>query len=529
MPVHLKAFIVVMVLSVPMLLLVQRFACDVAIAPEDYRRRAIVWAVATVMLFLPANYWILAPVVLPLIAVAGGKDSSRMGLYLFLLFVIPAFPSGLRELSGIGNLLLEMNHFRWLAVLLLLPLYLALRRRPEIQPFGSTTLDKLVVAYLLLHLAVELSNTTLTNAARNMIEIWLDVFLPYYVASRALRSIAAYRDALFSFVVAVLLMCPVSAFEVYGNWLLYSGLDHLTGAGHWGLGYDLERGGILRAQVTTGQPIVLGYVAVVAIGLLPFLRSAFVKTHWWWFTCAMLGVGLLAALSRGPWVGGAGALLVMLMTGPRVSEKIGKAVLFSLIALPLLLMTPYGQRALDYLPFIGTVEAQNVEFRQRLLTVSLGVLENYPLFGTWGSGYHPDLEQMRGNDGLIDIVNSYIGVALTTGAVGLAVFCAPMVVVGISIARAMSEQRDKDCDLHRLGRALLASLVAIGITIATVSSIAAVPLVLWIVVGLGAGYVGLAHAEAKASRRPDMASAADRPRGATGSAPASAAWWGARR
>jgi hypothetical protein len=47
---------------------------------------------------------------------------------------------------------------------------------------------------------------------------------------------------------------------------------------------------------------------------------------------------------------------------------------------------------------------------------------------------------------------------------------------------------DKDSEEHVLGRALLATLLAIMVTIFTVSSISFIPLVYWSVAGLGVAY-----------------------------------------
>lgn len=70
--------------------------------------------------------------------------------------------------------------------------------------------------------------------------------------------------------------------------------------------------GVNRATATTGQPIVLGFVMMVAL-LFPVLCAALrvprgaMRTLLW----LLMGMGLVAAMSRGPWVGAAIGLFVI--------------------------------------------------------------------------------------------------------------------------------------------------------------------------------------------------------------------------
>lgn len=496
MSAHLKALIVILVLGGTVLWMARRFAAEGVVDPADFRRRTLAWIAVTVAAFLAHNYWIYAVVTAPLIAIAGKRDSNRLCLFLFLMFAIPPFRVDLR--TG-GTLWLQVHHFRWLALLLLLPAYLALRRTPGVIPFGRTLTDKFVAAYMALLFLVDFSNApTLTSAVRNLVEVFLDIFLLYYVASRGLRTLGDYRDGLLCYVIAVLIMSPMAVFEVLRSWLLYASIEGSMNLPFSGLGLMLRRGdGILRAQVTSGQSIVLGYIMATALAFMVFVRPSFRQNRQWLMVVVVLSLGLIAAMSRGPWVGAAGLAVVLLFTGARVQSRVGQALIAAMILLPVLLMTPQGQKMIDYLPFVGTVEAQNVEFRARLLDVTLSVLSNFPFFGTWGIGYHPDLEQMRGGDGIIDMVNTYLAVALNMGVVGLTLFAAPFAItMGAIVRRLWIEKKDRDSEWYRLGRGLLACLTAILITIGTVSSIVAVPQIYWVVVGLAAGYLRLPRPEA---------------------------------
>jgi O-antigen ligase len=79
-------------------------------------------------------------------------------------------------------------------------------------------------------------------------------------------------------------------------------------------------------------------------------------------------------------------------------------------------------------------------------------------------------------------------VALSFGLVGLTLFVAFFATVLLGIRKAM-RSFPKDDETRRLGRALLATLVGILVTIVTVSSITIIPVVYWSVAGLGVAYI----------------------------------------
>ena len=99
------------------------------------------------------------------------------------------------------------------------------------------------------------------------------------------------------------------------------------------------------------------------------------------------------------------------------------------------------------------------------------------------------MQAMIQGQGIIDIVNTYIGIALESGLVGLGLYVSFFALILMKIIRAMRSIPDKDSEYYLLGRALLATLVAILVIIFTVSSITIIPIVYWSVAGLGMAYV----------------------------------------
>jgi O-antigen ligase len=98
------------------------------------------------------------------------------------------------------------------------------------------------------------------------------------------------------------------------------------------------------------------------------------------------------------------------------------------------------------------------------------------------------MESMRQGQGIIDIVNTYIRVVLDTGFIGLGLFVAFFAMTLNGIFRAIRSIPDKDSEEHLLGRALFATQIAILVIIFSVSSITIIPIMYWIVAGLGVAY-----------------------------------------
>src|SRR5205823_14929014 len=111
-----------------------------------------------------------------------------------------------------------------------------------------------------------------------------------------------------------------------------------------------------------------------------------------------------------------------------------------------------------------------------------------PVCGSYDFLELPVMQQLRQGQGIIDIVNTYLWVALESGLVGLALFCGFFLWVGAGILRGMRSLGSRAGELHVLGRALFATLAGILLIISSLSSIESVPYLYWSVAGLGVAY-----------------------------------------
>ncbi len=491
MPEHLKALIVILVLASAVFVIAKKPACAAATSPADFIRRRNLWLAITAASFLAHNFWVYIVAVSVIVLLAVQREPNKPAMYFFLLFAVPAIPA---QITGLGVIqhFFTIDYLRLLALVILFPAFLFLRKQPDTEPFGRTLPDKLLIGFLILQILLMISISSFTNTLRiGVFYSFIDIFLPYYVASRGLRNLQAFRDALMGFVLAALLLSVIGAFEFTRHWLLYSSLDAVLGA-PWDLGDYLARGpegSDLRAQGTAGQPIPYGYIMAVATGFLLYLKSHAVKSTVWNLGLLMLTIGLFASLSRGPWVGAATIVIVFIATGPAPVKGFSRLGLLALLVAPLLLITDSGDKIMKLLPFIGTGGEDTITYRERLAEISIQVIKENPFFGAFDYFYSPAMQELRQGQGIIDIVNTYLSVGLGNGLVGLSLFAGFFIAVAFGIFRSMRALPDRKDELYSLGRGLLATLLGIMVTIATVSSITVIPVIYWSVAGLGVAYV----------------------------------------
>jgi hypothetical protein len=489
MPEHLKALVVVLAAAIAVFAIAKAPACAVATATKDFDRRRNLWLVLTLAAFLSHSFWLCLALAGVCVVVAMQNEHNKLAMFFLVLFAIPPITADMPGM-GLVNYLFVIDYVRLLALLVLFPAYLHLRKQPDTMAFGRTVPDKILAAYLILGFLLWSQHSTLTNALRNgVFYAFIDVFLPYYVASRSLKNIKDFRDALMAYTVAAMVLSLIVIFEFAKGWLLYPSVEVAQGI-TWGWNNYMWRGGNLRARGPIGHPIAAGYAIAVAIAFYLYLKKLVPNGALWGLGMLLLIGGLVAPVSRGPWVGAVGMVLVILATGRAPALALAKAGLIVVIAVPLLLITPSGQRIVDYLPFVGTIEASTVEGRQRLAETSIRLILDNPLFGIANYLELPDMEALRGGDGLIDLVNTYVIVGLGSGVVGLSLFIGFFVAAALCIYRGMRTISDKQDERYVLGQTLLATLLGILFIIGTVSPVLIIPNIYWAVAGLGVGYAG---------------------------------------
>lgn len=485
---HLRALVVILALALAAFAIAKVPLCQGAVRLEDFKRRRNLWFAVTLIAFLSHNFWLMCVLTGTLVGLYAQRDSNPLALYFGLLFAVPPITA---QIPGVGpiNYFFDLHYIRLLNLCILFPAAVRLAIRGATQPSGSRGADLLVAGHLALVFVLTALVASFTGTARQAFMLALDIALPYYVASRSPMTREAFRELAAAFLLSTVILAGIAVFEFVWRWLLFSTLDDVLGI-RWGFGNYLLRGegGALRALASTGHSIVLGYLLLIGGAFLFFLERSLRPRALVVATGVVLLGGLVATVARGPWVGAVAMLAVVLSIGPGAGRRLAM-LCAALVAVAILLaLTPWGSVVVDHLPFIGSVEEGSVTYRKELFNVSMILVWQNPIFGSYDYLYSPIMEQMRQGEGIIDMVNTYLGVALASGFVGLALFVGPFVAAAFAVHRVRRSIAATDGEADALGRALLAALAGIAVTIATVSPINAVPTVYWTIAGLCVAY-----------------------------------------
>lgn len=491
---HLRALLVVMIFSLGYFY-VARGAVAQLLPEETFKRWRKLWIATTLVLFLSHSIWLCVVLMAAILLAYRRREAHVMGLYFVLLFVSPPVPA---EIPGLGIVdhLWVVNHYRLLGLVLLLPAALSLLQRSSTMRLGRSPVDWMVLGYVTLMSLLAFREGNVTSGLRAVLSLWIDIALPYYVASRSIRSEEGLRQAMTGYVMAAMILAMVAIFEMLRTWKLYSALLGALGTNEARFGGYLTRSGLLRPSGTVGNSIVLGFTLVVAMGFLLYLKEFLVKPLHRWMAIALLAGGIMASLSRGPWVGAVMLVLVFVLIGRNSIKRLAGLALGGTALLLLLSQLPMGQLLIDMLPVFGDAEQENVEYRANLLTSAFPVILRNPLFGSNTFLDAPELQVMMQGEGIIDVVNSYVAVALYSGLMGLFFFAGAFVQSLLELRRGIRVARRLDPRSAVMGQALMATVVAIMLIIYTVSSITAIPVVYWPVLGLAVAYAAVMREQA---------------------------------
>lgn len=454
----------------------------------------------TCVAFLSHSFWLYAALTLLSVLFIKPKPTHAMCLFLLLLLVVPG--AGV-DIPGFGvvNYFFTLDQSRLLAIVLLLPAFWSLLQDQRALKWGGGVADRWVLLYLVLAAVLQLRATTVTDSLRGCFYLFLGCFLPYYVASRSLRCRSDFVALLSAFLLSACVLGGLAIFENLRGWNLYSAVKAALGI-NWPFGDYLAREGMLRASVSTGHALVFGYVMAIAVGFSLFVVKELKVGLWRYLVLALLVGGLLASLSRGPWVG---ALLIVvfyvLFGGNPVRRLLGYGAASCLLVF-LLSVAGVGQRFINMIPFVGSVDVQNVSYRQQLIDSSLVVIDRNLWFGSVDYLSAPEMQALIQGQGIIDIVNTYIGVALDYGVVGLFLFLMIFLKCSISVYARLRFFADQESWGRRLGVTLLAVLLGVAFMIFTLSSISVVPILYWVIFGLCVSYVSLPKDEGLCSTDP---------------------------
>lgn len=455
-------------------------------SPPQYKRAWACLAVVTVIAFLSfrVEFFIVLLALAAIVSARylGAGDVGKVNAFMLFLLTLPPIAYTVGGLDGL-NYVLKIEHVRLLSIVLLTApaLRLMLRQRDRNEP-SSRLVDFAVLLVQAWSIFLTARYASLTGLMRDIVESCLDVWVPYYVITRTLRTSAQLREAAAYLMLGCVMVAGVACAESLTQRNLYGGLQWIYDV-RWESTVDLRRGGLLRVEGTTPQPIILAFVLVFAMGLWTWLKGEAPRSRSHYLVYLACGLALVSTWSRGPWLGAVLmgiAFLLQRWLSPRI---FGLTVILSLIAAIAVKASGADAVVVSALAavFGGTEhDLSTITYRNELLDASIALIKQSPWMGV--PNYETALQGFKQGEGIIDLVNSYIVIMINGGVVGLALFMFPYVFVLTKLLGARNRERLVSKEVSgKFSAAFIAVILAMLFIIFTVSTLDAIHILL----GLG--------------------------------------------
>lgn len=496
MPEIYKAFIVVFFLSASTFWLSKK-NLPKFISKKEFNNWRNIWLVIVTSAYLSPNIWLFSAIILigSFFAITGDLV-KRTPYYLLVICAVPLLQATIPGMLGI-RFIFDLTYPRLLVITIFLALFFNqyfvpffTNKRDKQTHHVSLPSDKFVVLYITLIAYLKFRQDSITNAIREVLMLLLDIFIPYFMISRSAITKEQMNRILFALFIGIMPIALIGIFETAKHWNLYQTLTtSLTRVAHIQF-YDI-RAGSLRAAGPFSSPIVLGYVLVIAFGLLLYLKPLLKDKRIANLAGLLIIISLLSTKARGPWVGLATLVLVYIATSKTKFKHFTLLGLSGIGVFTAMSFTTAGNKIIDLLPFVGTTRSDTVDYRERLIENAWIVFQDNPWLGSTNFLETDEMESMRQGQGIIDLVNTYIQVVLPYGAVGLFLFVSIFFGLLYGCYRTMRKLPKSEVELIRMGRSLVAIMSSVLIIIFTASSIDYVPVMYWALAGLMASYIHL--------------------------------------
>ena len=421
-----------------------------------------------------------------LMAIAPIKPDRRLFLFMALIPAIPLYIQTDLPFPGI-NYLFSVNYYKTAVIALLLPLFF-LPLATDHPRQNWSIIDLCVLTYILYSTIQIGAYVGLTGGLRFMLDQILIIGIPYFALTRFATRSHIVETCLKGFIVAAVILGAIALMTTAKQWDFYrfAHFDPIAAA--------VEiRGGFLRVQATLNTHS-LGFHLAIAVVCLEYFKSRMrIGFLWLWAMRGVLLAGMYFTGSRGALVGLAVAFVIYIVLSIRNGALRLALIIFGGV---------FGSIAAHVLMFGNAAEYDafgSFTYRQWLLDASLEYIAMHPLFGDVGyidSGHFDHLVQ---GQGIIDITNMYLQIALNYGLVGLILFFLPFVITIVRLALLALKKRDEEgAGMYAL---ICGTLTGWLVLIATTSDVA-------LTLHLGLAFLALGHAMAQRTPHPALRHAA---------------------
>lgn len=326
--------------------------------------------------------------------------------------------------------------------------------------------DLTFAAMMAVQLFMDARSSDVMFTLRSIVQVLVNLGLPYLLFSRAMAGVRDPAALLIGLLLASSAIGLIAVFESVDHWLLYDAIVSRIGADLNGVsGYTKLRGGMLRAGATfpesTGLSLYLGVALTMVFALRRQLASRALVT----VMAAMLFAGLVCTFARVGYIAlGVGLSMCLL------HERRFGSLLAMLVVLPVvgLLVIAFGSHVSIVAASIGTGtdSSGSIDYRGMLYAAGLRLVGEHPLFGLSMTSLMGELSYLRQGEGIVDLVNQPLTIAMRAGLLGGALYFLMMARVLIALFLG---RRSMDSATQACACACFAALIALMAALTTTS------------------------------------------------------------
>jgi hypothetical protein len=373
-------------------------------------RALALWIGAAAALFLLRDPMATILVVGCLMAILAPLQlTARAAFFLIAVPTLPIYVSAPIPFPGI-NLLTILSNYKIAVIAVLLPLYFyAGSKRKPAQSYSLAGICLLLYVALTAIIVTGVSNPT--NGLRFLVDQLLILAIPFFAIRFAVKTLDDVDQCLVAFLIASIFLAAVTLIASVKQWDFYSLLQPVSI-----LFLPDTRSGFVRINATANTHS-LGYHLAAGLIVLQYLRT---RMGLGWLRLNAVRFVLLTGIyftdSRGSMV----ALLIAVVVYSMFSIVNTKR-LVGLVALAGLGGIG-GATWLATAAFPDEGSLGSFTYRQELLRTSIPYILDHPFFGDYNFYTNRAFEHLVQGQGIIDITNLYLQVALHYGLLGFGLF-----------------------------------------------------------------------------------------------------------
>ncbi|MDE2302492.1 MAG: hypothetical protein KGK11_08010 [Sphingomonadales bacterium] len=373
-----------------------------------------------------------------MVLVSPGDETAVGCRYLALLMLIP----NVNYPVMIGHLyLLDLSAVGAMSLAAMIAVFARPRLPGALRKF--TVEDALVlVLFLILGVAADRIDSP-TAHMRLALSMLIAIVMPYAVLRRTGGTRQAFYPLIETLAGAAIIVAVIAVYQALHHWSLFDIIWSNQSFGNMAAGEVLIRGGLMRAKATFADAISCADFEMLGIFAIYAARRSFRSDALWLGAMALVGLGMLAAQSRGSLVALAVGFITIEIARRRFARAAAALALAAILGSGVLLAAHGNARVAQFVMAGQSSTSSDLDYRQTLLRRGLQEGEKHLWTGNDANVMLADLSDLVQGEHIVDMVNSYLYFFLVSGLAGTIPLALLMAAaMRKSFARSRTEARD---------------------------------------------------------------------------------------